>query len=300
MNRLLVIFFAACFIGPVLAEEDPADFPRKIEALASTEEKKSSLERRNSFVRLYRAEFPGPLGTTDAHALSVRLNAAISTVFYSKDPGIAREVVITYRALAALGGAEDGDFDDVIKSLIKAREFEWADALLAEYGRPPLPLVNFGALAKRGGVRKVMVISNSHITVEPLEEAQLGNGIIVVSNPLCGYSNAASTAISLDPVLAEGFEDALWLVPPEGDLRVREVGDWNRAHPSQRMVLTYDWLDWPEIDDWSTPAFYFFAGGRLVEKVIGWPLDGSRASRLHGAVERWEEAKSDAEHTNFR
>lgn len=288
---LIIIHISTFAVGAAFAEGNPPGFAQKIEMMASSEQRMTSLERRDRLVRLYRTEFPAPLSTTDSHALSARLDAAISTVFYSKDPGVARELAMVYRALTALGGAREGDLDEVISSMIKAREFEWADTLLAEAGRPSLPSVDFGTLVGKWGGHRVMVIDNNHISVQPAEEARLRNGIVVVSSPLCGFSNAAGTFISMDSLLADGFKDALWLVPPEGDLRVREVESWNRRHPSQRMVLTYDWLDWPQIDDWSTPGFYFFADGVVVEKVMGWPLDGSRATRLRGAVEKWRKAK---------
>lgn len=35
--------------------------------------------------------------------------------------------------------------------------------------------------------------------------------------------------------------------------------------------------DWPFVDDWSSPTFYFLRQGKLVAKVTGWPKEGRRA-----------------------
>jgi len=42
------------------------------------------------------------------------------------------------------------------------------------------------------------------------------------------------------------------------------------------MVLAYDYHEWPMIDRWYTPVFYFLRNGRLVSEVIGWPRAGRK------------------------
>lgn len=49
------------------------------------------------------------------------------------------------------------------------------------------------------------------------------------------------------------------------------------------MVFAYDLGEWPMIDDWATPIFYFLRDGRLVAKVIGWPR-GGRVAGLETAI----------------
>jgi hypothetical protein len=36
------------------------------------------------------------------------------------------------------------------------------------------------------------------------------------------------------------------------------------------FVYTYRANEWPEIEYWGTPAFYFYKNGELRYKVIGW------------------------------
>ena len=48
------------------------------------------------------------------------------------------------------------------------------------------------------------------------------------------------------------------------------------------MSLADQRADWPALDSWGTPTFYFFQRGALVSKVRGWPRAGRRAELLAG------------------
>jgi hypothetical protein len=42
------------------------------------------------------------------------------------------------------------------------------------------------------------------------------------------------------------------------------------------MEFAYKREEWPMIERWETPVFYFFRDGRVVGKVIGWPVAGRK------------------------
>jgi hypothetical protein len=58
---------------------------------------------------------------------------------------------------------------------------------------------------------------------------------------------------------------------------------WNREHPGQETTLAFRHDEWPMIDWWGTPTFYFFKSGTLSAKVRGWPK-GGRKPELQAAL----------------
>jgi hypothetical protein len=105
-------------------------------------------------------------------------------------------------------------------------------------------------------------------------EPKNANFVVVVAHPLCHFSQNAISAIAADPELSAGLKQAIWLAPPDGNLRLDVFRNWNRIHPLQRMAIAYTKTEWPSIDSWETPTFYFFRKGELVGKVAGWPVSG--------------------------
>ena len=105
--------------------------------------------------------------------------------------------------------------------------------------------------------------------------------VVVVSHPLCHPSSRAMRDIQADPVLRELFRaHAKWLAPQAGRLNVKILQKWNQEHPGQETTLTFRREEWPMIETWSTPTFYFRENGVLKPKVEGWPKEGRRAELL--------------------
>jgi hypothetical protein len=104
------------------------------------------------------------------------------------------------------------------------------------------------------------------------------NQIVVVSSPFCHFSQRAVRSLEHDAALAPLFRDhALWIVPPDEGTPFSSVADWNQAHPIGPMKYTYRREEWPMVDRWETPVFYFFRNGHVVGKVTGWPKEGHKA-----------------------
>jgi hypothetical protein len=53
------------------------------------------------------------------------------------------------------------------------------------------------------------------------------------------------------------------------------------------MTLVYNVNEWPMIDRWDTPVFYFFKRGRLVRQIVGWAPWGSK-KQLWAALHLFE------------
>jgi hypothetical protein len=59
-------------------------------------------------------------------------------------------------------------------------------------------------------------------------------------------------------------------MPASEDISDPAWAKWNREHPIAAMNAVERESDWPGIDTWAMPTFYFFRDGRVVSKVSGW------------------------------
>ena len=108
--------------------------------------------------------------------------------------------------------------------------------------------------------------------------------IVAVSHPMCGFTRRAIAAIEADPELTNLFRDKVyWITPVDRRLHLDMVRNWNEAHPLTQFAFAWRRDEWPAIDHWGTPTFYFFANGELVAKVTGWPEEGRRKELIAAA-----------------
>ena len=110
-----------------------------------------------------------------------------------------------------------------------------------------------------------------------------GARVIVVGHPYCHFTRNAVAAIDEQPKLSEAIgKVAMFIMPPRRTLDSTEAEDWNKAHPREVMHLVEHKTDWPMVDSWDTPTFYFLRDGRVVTKVTGWPRGGHMSELLAG------------------
>ena len=110
-----------------------------------------------------------------------------------------------------------------------------------------------------------------------------GARVIVVGHPYCHFTRNAVAAIDEQPKLSEAIgKVAMFIMPPRRTLDSTEAEDWNKAHPREAMHLVERKTDWPMVDSWDTPTFYFLRDGRVVTKVTGWPRGGHMSELLAG------------------
>lgn len=96
-------------------------------------------------------------------------------------------------------------------------------------------------------------------------------GIVVIGHPQCNFSSAFFAELDADPELRQQivqqsvFLRSAWKVYSD-----QSVLNWNREHPEYAFNIVVQESDWPELNYWGTPTFYFFRNGMLVRKVVGW------------------------------
>lgn len=109
--------------------------------------------------------------------------------------------------------------------------------------------------------------------------------IVAVSHPMCRFTRSAIAAIEADARLARIFGDhAYWVAPADRRLHLDVLRAWGQDHPLTPFAIAWRRDEWPEIDHWNTPTFYFFKRGRPVAKVTGWPDEGRKSELLAAAA----------------
>lgn len=269
---------------------------QEIEDLASVTDNLPEAVRAGMIVGRYRFFYPtGEITSSGVDVLRARFDAADVAVFYSHDDEIASELLAMYKVLFNESLATPADRDIVAGAQILTRSFEnIADIpdTSSAHGAFDVPVIE-SKVAHKEDQWQVLEINNRGLTREA-RKVDKEDVVVIISSPLCGFSKAASDAIEKDDTLSAFFSKyGLWLVPPMRRLHVNRIASWNELHPTQMMALAYKTKNWPIIDDWSTPVFYFVSNGIVVDKVVGWPKDGRNIPLLRAAISRFDDSSLD-------
>jgi hypothetical protein len=81
---------------------------------------------------------------------------------------------------------------------------------------------------------------------------------------------------------AHTSELASLIKPVVGELYLEEMRETNDTYAPIRLQYTYSQKQWPEIEYWATPTFYFYQDGKLVNQMSGWPKKGREQALLSG------------------
>ena len=199
-----------------------------------------------------------------------------------------RKVETVYAGLQAKGWA-DARLDGYMhRFLLTFRRFDEAQAFRQarpQQGLPAAPQIIPLSGAPDDNARTVLRLIDDGSALE-WEKAdwQSSSRVIVIGHPGCHFSRDAVAAIAADPELAEAMSThALWLTAPFTSLTDGSVLTWNRENPAYAYRYVESVADWPEINYWGTPSFYFLKDGELVKKVIGWP-EGGREDTLRAGL----------------
>lgn len=225
----------------------------------------------------------------DIEALRARFESADIATFYSHDSAIADEMLEIYGILRDRGANHSKDLSAVAGAQIISRNFGAIEEISGTEPLPEefdIPIIE-NRVSDENANWQILRPSENKL-VRDIRSIKDGKFVVVISNPLCGFSDAATKVIESDKHLSSFFtEYGLWLVPPARRLYSNEVISWNKNHQSQEMVLAYQARNWPIIDDWSTPIFYFVNDGNVVDKVVGWPKNGQNLMKLKAAIDRF-------------
>ena len=161
----------------------------------------------------------------------------------------------------------------MLAALVEIRSFDKARAFAQLHRLAPVEAVPdvVDNVARKGPTRLVVSDGGKRLVRTP--DLDRGPLIVVISSPLCHFCQRAIRSIEGDASLRPLIRNhSIWIVPPDQSSRLRTVAAWNRDHPHEQMAYAYRREEWPMVERWETPVFYFFKHGRVVGKVTGWPI----------------------------
>lgn len=202
--------------------------------------------------------------------LSLAMRAASNAAWFDSAPSHAADVRLDLAELHRRGLAAPSDYRSAYHALIRSRDFTLAADLRNRYVEAELPALPFVRNAVEGSGPSVLQVSaDGTELVRRNVKFDAPIHIIVIAG--CHFARDAARDIESDPRLRAAFaRHSLWLTPPDGNPADPDLIRWNREHPLTAMSSAYRESEWPQIDTWAMPTFYFFKDGTLDAKVVGW------------------------------
>lgn len=218
--------------------------------------------------------------------LDLILRAAETAGTYAPEERYARDMTAILEELSRRGDARKVHYLATYRMLVAVRDLAGARRVAADYpaGKfEALPAVRIDPAAAHGPGVWVPGDDPQEVVQRRVDVAA-GPRIVVVSHPSCHFSRNAMSAIAADDVLGPVFRShAMWIAPQSGMLNLPVLQRWNREHRDFEVALAVRQTEWPFVDYWNTPTFYFLKDGAVVQKVIGWPKEGRREELLAAA-----------------
>lgn len=235
---------------------------------------------RASYVREFSSARHPPFAQLESSDVDLRFRAAQLAAALSLDTAFVRDMQEALTELERRGVAAPRHYLQLHSVLIATRQLSAARALAQRH-----PEASLEPIPELREASPVFSGQPSEWRVDPVEPALTRHAVdlepaqvIVVSHPNCHFSQNAAAALEADPALRPIFAaHSRWLAPQDGAFSLAAHRQWSRDHPSLPTSLTVDRAEWPALDSWDTPTFYFFQHGALVATVAGWPKDGRRA-----------------------
>lgn len=214
--------------------------------------------------------------------LQNHFDALARVVTYTHDRRQVALMEQVFDRLLAAGVRRPENYRTLYRALLAIRDFDAAAAFLAAHppkATEPLPHIvplTDAVPADRTAWRAAPAARTlSRVRID----MPMGPYVIVYANPACRFSRAAVAAIHADQAWTRHVAPhSKFLVPPDSNFSFDSLQAWNLDHPDETMLFIHSLYEWPELEEWSTPVFYFFRDRKLITTVHGWPPEGNLAA----------------------
>ncbi len=245
-----------------------------------------SLLRRSYRERFAALQHPATLRALADVDLIDLYRATNDVAFYTHDPDDARALLRDFLALQRRDLTMSRDEDEVLNALLASRSFAEAKSFAAQHRELGVVVPDFqdDTIASRSGPTELAIGDDAKRLVRRSFDFTKPAQVIVVSSPFCHFCQGAVRDIAAIPALERRMKRySHWLALQDGSIGFVPLQRWNASHPAETMTLAYRETEWPMIDSWATPTFYFFKKKTLVAKMTGWPPEG-RVAELERAL----------------
>ncbi|MFA0923568.1 hypothetical protein [Xanthomonas fragariae] len=237
--------------------------------------------------------FAYSLPTEDLRAL---FEASAQLAFYAnlyeglRGQEYVDDMEVSYLALKARHQLKESDVDAMRTAFESYRDFRRAEALMPNAGKTDLQGINENVvLLEQGriekGSRRVIIFDESKGKFAPaFQHINAGLQIIVISG--CHFASDAAFSIDSDKEISSAFNkaNAIWIASGDTQLISSDFLNWKTDHPRQPLKVAFDNADWPEIEFYSIPRFYFFKAGKLFAIINGWNSHQENLSEIRKVI----------------
>ncbi len=292
MALYAVLSILSCHVPESMAAER-ASITQKFEVFSNAEKTPGLSSRERgiriglSYDELFGVQNATKLSALNSKELNLLFRATNSAAFYALRLRDVENLRLVLDELSRRNEAKKQHFEDAYGAYVAMRRFDDARALANTHKLKDLedlpPIVDSVSRSIQGPTVLRVAMAEHKLTRQALDIGT-GTKIIVISHPLCHFSRNAVQAIEQDTVLSAIFKkNSVWIAPTDRRLYIKILQDWNQSHPLTQYSIAYDLREWPMVDSWATPTFYFLRNGELVGKVEGWPEEGQREALIEAA-----------------
>lgn len=215
----------------------------------------------------------GVLATLSDEDLRFVFRAARMMSLYSRDDRYQHDLETAFAELKSRGITRRSQVFDLYGMFVATRRFDDAARLLEDnpsIGLEVLPTLEPSPVPE--GLPTVLSLKMDSRSMQRMGVVlSTGPRVIVIGHPHCHFSANSVADLEADDGLIRSFrEHALWIAPADPTIGYDLIVNWNKLHPDAPVVIAYDAREWPFVDTWETPTFYFLLDGKLKAKVVGW------------------------------
>lgn len=219
----------------------------------------------------------------DAASLHRTFSAVQTVTFYSANRQSVSLMKMIIDEKKHRGESVSAILPKLHSAYVRTRQFDKANVLAAEY-----PNITFSVLPQvkhdKPASRSLYTVNDQATKIEQTAfNFPAGGHVVVVSAPICNPCKRLFSWLKTRPkwmtVIAE---NTTWITPVVGELYLDQMRETNDTYAPIRLQYTYSQKQWPEIEYWATPTFYFYRDGKLVKQMSGWPKKGREQALLSG------------------
>lgn len=256
-----------------------ADFEEEVSALIHPSTPIDKKKIRSSFFRNYShylsTDILPNLSTRDLHDL---LLATETVAALAPDAELSKYATTALDVLEQRSEAVRPHYISFYQTQIFLNNYDNA-ARSQPYLLGLLPSINILNLEENISPPSLLVRTSDYNSYERVEYSKLSDGVYFIGHHSCSWTRKALLDIEKDAYASEFFSSSAVYISPHNTILQPA------ASSKVEFLVAWDPNEWPEIDNWSMPSFYFVKDGSIIHVVRGWP-NSSALNDIHIGINK--------------